>query len=69
MALARGWLDVIGAGGFIFLALHAGHNANFVAIAAMRAAIAWMGGEFFARPIVEIATARAGASRQKNAQR
>jgi hypothetical protein len=38
MALAGGWLDVIGTRGFILLALHAGHNATFVTIGGMRAA-------------------------------
>ena len=36
MGLAGGWPDVIGAPGFIFLALHAGHNATFVTIGEMR---------------------------------
>jgi len=68
MALAGGWFDVIGARGFIFLALRAGHNATFVTIGGMRAAVPRMRSEQFAASGWEIAIASASASRWKSVQ-
>jgi len=68
MALAGGWFDVIGTRGFIFLALRAGHNATFVTIGGMRAAVPRMRSEQFAASGWEIAIASASASRWKSVQ-
>ena len=60
MALAGGWLDVIGPRGFILLALHTGHNATFVTIGAMhaaarhRSAVLRIRGELFAASGLEL---------------